>query len=38
MKLAVFLSDWRTHRSSGEVKSHLDRSGKLYVIKVNKRQ
>jgi hypothetical protein len=30
--------DWRTHRSSGAVKNYLDRSGKLYVIKVNKRQ
>ncbi len=35
---AVLNYDWRTHRSSGEVRSHLDRSGKLYVIKVNKRQ
>ncbi len=28
--------DWRTHRSSGEAKGHLDRSGKLYIIKVKK--
>ena len=26
--------DWRNHRSSGEARGFLDRSGRLYVIKV----
>ena len=30
--------DWRTHRSSGEAKGFLDRSGRLYVIKIKQKQ
>ncbi len=30
--------DWRTHRSSGEAKHSVDRSGRLYVIRVIKKE
>lgn len=29
--------DWRTHRSAGEATHHLDRSGRLYVIRIKKK-
>ncbi len=29
--------DWRTHRSSGEAKGFLDRSGRLYFVKIKKK-
>ena len=35
----VILSyDWRTHRSSGEPRSFMDRHGRLYFLKVKKNQ
>jgi hypothetical protein len=35
----VILSyDWRTHRSSGEPRNFMDRHGRMYVIKVKKKQ
>jgi len=35
----VILSyDWRTHRSSGEPRSFADRYGRLYFLKVKKKQ
>jgi hypothetical protein len=35
----VILSyDWRRHRSSGEPRSFMDRHGRMYVIKVKKKQ
>ena len=35
----VILSyDWRRHRSSGEPRSFMDRHGRLYFLKVKKRQ
>jgi hypothetical protein len=33
----VLSYDWRTHRSSGEVKNFIDGTGRLYVIRVNKK-
>jgi hypothetical protein len=32
----VLSYDWRTHRSSGEPRSFVDRYGRLYFIKVKK--
>jgi hypothetical protein len=29
--------DWRTHRSSGEATHQVDRGGRLYVIRVKKK-
>jgi len=35
----VILSyDWRRHRSSGEPRSFMDRHGRMYFIKVKKKQ
>ena len=35
----VILSyDWRTHRSSGEPRSFMDRHGRLVFLKVKKKQ
>ena len=35
----VILSyDWRTHRSSGEPRSFMDRHGRMYFLKVKKKQ
>jgi hypothetical protein len=34
----VLSYDWRNHRSSGEPKSFGDRYGRLYVVKVKKKQ
>jgi len=31
---AILHYDWRTHRSSGPSRTMMDRSGRLYVIKV----
>jgi hypothetical protein len=33
----VLTYDWRTHRSTGEATHHMDRSGRLYVIRVKKK-
>lgn len=34
----VILSyDWRTHRSTGEPRNIMDRSGRLYVVRVKKK-
>jgi hypothetical protein len=30
--------DWRTHRSSGEARNFGDRNGRLYVIKIRKKE
>ena len=35
----VILSyDWRRHRSSGEPRSFMDRQGRMYFLKVKKKQ
>ena len=35
----VILSyDWRRHRSSGEPRSFMDRHGRLYFLKIKKKQ
>ena len=34
---AVLSYDWRTHRSSGPSTGHLDRYGRLYIIKVKEK-
>jgi hypothetical protein len=34
---AILSYDWRTHRSTGPSQSYMDGSGRLYIIKVNKR-
>jgi len=34
---AILSYDWRTHRSSGEPTGHMDRYGRLYLLKVKKR-
>jgi hypothetical protein len=34
----VLSYDWRTHRSSGEAKNFADHSGRLYVIRIKKKQ
>jgi hypothetical protein len=34
----VLSYDWRTHRSSGEPRSFIDRHGRLYFIKGKKKQ
>lgn len=33
----VLSYNWRTHRSSGEAKNYMDGSGRLYVIRVKKK-
>lgn len=35
---AVLNYDWRTHRSSGESKRYMDGKGRLYMIKVRKKE
>ncbi len=34
----VLSYDWRTHRSSGEATHFVDRSGRLYVIRIKNKQ
>jgi hypothetical protein len=34
---AVLSYDWRTHRSSGQGTGHMDRYGRLYIIKVKEK-
>jgi hypothetical protein len=33
----VLSYDWRTHRSSGEAKNFMDGCGRLYVIRIKKK-
>jgi hypothetical protein len=34
---AVLSYDWRNHRSTGVSKGYMDGSGRLYIMKVNKK-